>query len=108
MDTGLENKLNDEVINIMDGLILTNFFKDFEIEDLSFAENHIKEFLIKKQNQGYDITNENDDLFDDEEFDELLQNIIAGSSITELKNNGVIRNDINFETINGKIKVNNR
>lgn len=105
MEESLENKINDEVHNIMDGLVLTNFFKDFEIEDLSFAEEFIKDFLIKKCDQGFDITNQNDDLFDDDEFDELLQNIIAGSTINQLEDNGLINDNVNFETINGKIII---
>lgn len=105
MDIELQNKIEDEMHNIVDGLILTNFFKDFDIEDYSFAENQIRSFLIKKHNQGYDITNTNDELFDDDEFDDMLQNIIAGSAISELKNNGVIEDTINFNTIDGKIQI---
>jgi hypothetical protein len=105
MNIEQQNKIEDEVHNIIDGLILANFFKDFEIDDISFAENHVKEFLIKKYEQGYDITNTNDDLFNDDEFDDMLQNIIAGSTISELKSNGMIDHSINFKTIDGKIQI---
>lgn len=105
MNIELQIKIEKEVHNIIDGLILANFFNDFEIDDFSFAENYVKEFLIKKHEQGFDITNTNDDLFDDEEFDNILQNIIAGSTITQLKNKGIIDETINFDTIDGKIQI---
>lgn len=107
MDINAQNMIDDEVHNIMDGLILANFFKDFEIEDFTFAETYLKNVLIKKYEEGYDITNTNDDLFDDDEFDTICQDIIAGSAISDLKNNGLITDTLNFNTIDGKIKIKN-
>lgn len=93
---------------IINELKSINFFTENEIEDLTFANQHLLNFFqeryvdyILKDNDIYDITND--------EFNTLLTEIIIGTHLYELKEKGVIdsikdenENDVFFLTEKGK------
>lgn len=99
-----------EADNIIEGLTQTNFFKDYGIEDKTYAKEYLLEILSEKYLQNL-LGEENDELFTEDEFTELLNVIVVGSLINELKEEGLIDSvsdsndeEIFFLTDEGKIK----
>jgi ribosomal protein S25 len=72
---------------IIDELIYSNFFKDNEIMDISFAIKTISDKLTEKFING---ELENEDLFVSGEFVGMLQMIIAENVLRELQKKGLI------------------
>jgi hypothetical protein len=72
---------------LINSLIESNFFKENEIEDLTFATKHINIFFNNNyvKNLLYEDFNISDD-----EFSTLLKEIIAGSTLYNLINKGLI------------------
>lgn len=75
----------DEIIKI---LIEINFFNDYEIDDFDFAKTYLSDKLTEKFIQGN--LGENDELLTEGEFETCLKEIIAGSTLHELKRKGLI------------------
>lgn len=82
----------EETDYIINGLIESEFFEDFEITDYSFARQHIMDSLSEKylNNLLSESDNYNEELYTEQEFDKLLKEIVAGSILHELKNDGVL------------------
>lgn len=101
----------EEADNIIEGLVLSNFFKDYGIEDLTFAKEHLLDVLTEKYIENL-LGNEDDELFTEEEFTNLLHTIIAGSLLSELKQEGLMSSytdengeEMFFLTEEGKIEL---
>ena len=67
----------------------TNFFKDYEIENFDFTIKYLNDKLTEKFILG-ELDEESDDIFEEEEFDVILREIVAGSILTELKHKGIV------------------
>jgi hypothetical protein len=103
----------EETENILEGLNLSGFFKDYGIEDQTFAKQHLLDIMSEKYLQSL-LGQENDELFSEEEFNGILHTIIVGSLITELKEDGLMdsyldhnNEEIFFLTDEGKIELKN-
>ena len=68
---------------------LEPFFKDYEIDDLSFAKSHLSDLLTEKFILG-ELDDDIEDMFTEEEFGQLLKEIVAGSVLYELKEKGYV------------------
>lgn len=77
---------SEKLIEVLDK---SGFFKDYEIQDKSFAREYFMEKLTDKFIIG-ELDIENDSLFTEDEFDKYLREIIVGSILEELKNKGVV------------------
>ena len=74
---------------IIETLVETNFFFDYEIEVTDFAKNHISDMLTEKFINGdTDLTE--DEIFNEDEFETLLREIVAGTILNELKSKGLV------------------
>jgi hypothetical protein len=87
----------EETENIINGLIESQFFSDYEIDDYSYAREHISDILTQKFIDGL-LEDDDLQLFTEDEFTVLLQKIIAGSVLNELKERGLI-NSYEDETV---------
>lgn len=87
----------EETENIIKGLIESEFFSDYEIDNYSYAREHISDVLTQKFIDGL-LEDENHELFTEDEFTVILQKIIAGSVLNELKERGLI-NSYEDETV---------
>jgi hypothetical protein len=67
----------------------SNFFKDYEIENFDFAIKYLNDKLTEKFILG-ELDEESEDLFEEEEFNVILREIIAGTILTELKQKGLV------------------
>lgn len=74
---------------IIETLIETNFFDDYEIKVTDFARNHISDNLTEKFING-DTDLSDDEIFTEEEFEKLLREIVAGTILNELKDKGLV------------------
>ena len=71
----------------IDSFVNSGFFDEHGIEDDTFARNHLSDILTEKLiNGGLD---ENEDFFTDDEFEQLLREIVAGSILYQLKSKGL-------------------
>jgi hypothetical protein len=78
--------------DIISDLIETDFFKDYEIESTEFAKKYLLDKLTDKFILG-ELENEDDEflgVFNDDEFDVVLREIVAGSVLYELKDRGLV------------------
>jgi len=87
----------EETENIINGLIESEFFSDYEIDNYSYAREHILDILTQKFIDGQ-LEDDDLELFTEDEFTVMLQNIIAGSILSELKERGLI-NSYEDETV---------
>jgi hypothetical protein len=76
----------NEIINI---LTETNFFKDYELEKKDYAINFLNDKLTEKFIEGK-IDDDNLELFELEEFELILRDIVAGTILNELKDKGYL------------------
>jgi len=67
----------------------SNFFKDYEIENFDFAIKYLNDKLTEKFILG-ELDEDSDNLFEEEEFNVILREIIAGTILTELKQRGLV------------------
>jgi hypothetical protein len=74
---------------IIETLVETNFFLDYEIEVSDFAKNHISDILTEKFING-DTDLSEDEIFNEDEFETLLREIVAGTILNELKTRGLL------------------
>ncbi len=84
---------------IIQTLIEDEFFKDFEIEDYSYARKRIAEELTNKF--LIDGLDEENGIFSEDEFDKLLKEIAAEDVLRSLQKRGLINSyeDENTEEI---------
>jgi len=74
---------------IIETLIETNFFLDYDIGVTDFAKNHISDMLTEKFINGdTDLTE--DEIFNEDEFENLLREIVDGTILNELKTKGIV------------------
>lgn len=74
--------------NMVEGLQEAEFFKEYEITDLTFVKSHLLDVLTQKFINGQ--LDENTEIFTEEEFETLLREMVAGSVLNELKNSGLV------------------
>jgi hypothetical protein len=80
----------EETDNLIQGLIESEFFLDYDIIDYSFAKQHILDELTQKYIDGLFDESEDVELFTEDEFTKLLQKIVAGSLLSDLKEQGLV------------------
>jgi hypothetical protein len=71
---------------------LTDLFTDYEIMSLEFARKYLCDKLTDKFIEG-SLDNDDEDsilIFNDEEFEVVLREIVAGSVLYELKEKGLV------------------
>jgi DNA-binding PadR family transcriptional regulator len=92
---------------IIETLISSNFFKDFELETTDFARTYFLDKLTEKFINGYDI--EDFSFITEDDFDLYIKEIISGTVLYELKSKGILDSyedesteEVFFLTDNGK------
>jgi hypothetical protein len=78
--------------DIIADLTETDFFADYEIQSTVFAEKYLLDKLTEKFILG-ELENDEDEflgVFNDDEFDVVLREIVAGSVLYELKEKGLV------------------
>ena len=78
--------------DIITDLTESEFFADYEIQSTVFAEKYLLDKLTEKFILG-ELENEDDEflgVFNDEEFEVVLREIVAGSVLYELKERGLV------------------
>jgi hypothetical protein len=82
----------EEAENLLEGLKDSKFFEEYEITDLTFAKEYLLEIMTEKYISGLigDFDGENGELFSEEEFSKLLKEIVAGSILNSLKEEGYL------------------
>jgi len=75
--------------SLIEGLKDSYFFEDYEITNFKFVENHLCDVLTEKFISG-ELSEDVEDLFSDDEFEQLLREIVAGSILYDLKDKGII------------------
>jgi hypothetical protein len=80
----------EETDNLIQGLIESEFFLDYDIIDYSFARQFILDELTQKYIDGLFDESEDAELFTEDEFTKLLHKIVAGSLLSELKERGLV------------------
>jgi hypothetical protein len=77
---------------IISDLTESKFFEDYEIESTDFAKKYLCDKLTEKFILGELENDENEFLgvFNDEEFEVVLREIVAGSVLYELKKRGLV------------------
>jgi hypothetical protein len=90
----------EETEHIIQGLIESDFFKDYEITDYTFAKGHILDLMTEKYIDGL-FEDVDQELFTENEFTKLLQEIVAGTILFELKEKGLVNSyeDDNTEEV---------
>jgi hypothetical protein len=82
----------EEAENLLEGLKDSKFFEEYEITDLTFAKEYLLEVMTEKYISGLlgDFDEESGELFTEEEFSKLLKEIVAGSILNSLKEEGYL------------------
>lgn len=76
----------NEIIEILKD---SKFFEDYELESTEFAEKYFLDKLTEKFILG-EIDLEQDMLFNEDEFDICIKEVITGTILTKLKHNGYV------------------
>ncbi len=79
----------EETDNLIEGLQESKFFEDYQIDDLTFVREHLLEIMTNKFING-ELDNDFDELFTEDEFSKILQELVAGSLLYELKKRGLV------------------
>ncbi len=79
----------EESENLLMGLIEAKFFEDYDIEDYTFAKQYILDVMNEKYILGL-LDGEEEELFTEDEFTKMLQEIVAGTVLYELKEQGYL------------------
>jgi hypothetical protein len=79
----------EETEYFIEGLAESGFFEDYEIKDYTFVRTHLLDIFTEKFING-SLTDEDTELFTENEFDTLLKELVAGSILFELKEKGFI------------------
>lgn len=91
------NKIYQPIVIEMTNEIITDlteseFFADYEIQSTTFAEKYLLDKLTDKFILG-ELEGDDDEflgVFNDEEFEVVLREIVAGSVLYELKERGLV------------------
>jgi hypothetical protein len=81
--------VEEHAINLIEGLRESGFFDDYEIKNFDYINERIRDVLTEKFIDGV-LDEEFEEMFNEEEFEQLLKELIAGSILYELKNNGLV------------------
>jgi len=79
---------NDIITDLME----SEFFADYDIQSTVFAEKYLLDKLTEKFILG-ELENDDDEflgVFNDDEFEVVLREIVAGSVLYELKEKGLV------------------
>jgi hypothetical protein len=79
----------DECEVIISSLTEMDFFKDYEINDLTFVRKYLCDALTQKYIDGL-LGEEDISIFTEDEFDKILKDLATGSILYELKKKGLI------------------
>ncbi len=79
----------EESENLLMGLVESKFFEDYEITDLTYAKGYILEVMNEKYIAGL-LGEETEEIFTEDEFTKILQEIVAGTVLHELKQGGYV------------------
>lgn len=100
-------EISDEIIEV---LIEDKFFIDFEIEDMTYAKKRFCEELTTKFVNGE--LEEGEDIFTDDEYDIILNEIVAEDILRNLQRKGYVNSyedenteEVFFLTEEGKISL---
>lgn len=95
----------EEIIQILEE---TNFFEEHELKTRDFARQHISDTLTQKFIKG-EIDSQTIDVLDEDEFGQMLKEIIVGTVLNELKEKGFVNSyedenisEVFFLTTEGK------
>jgi hypothetical protein len=87
----------EETDNIINGLIESDFFIDYEITDLTYSRQYFLDLFTKKYIDG-ELDNVDGELFTEDEFTKILIELVTGSTLDDLKNKGFINSYEDDET----------
>ena len=76
--------VKEHVEELILGLTEAKFFEDYEINDLTFTRQHLSDIFTEKFILG-ELDDIDTDFFDEDQFDTLLRELVAGSLLYELK-----------------------
>lgn len=79
----------EETDNLIEGLKESLFFEDYQIEDLTYVRQHLLDIMTEKFIKG-ELDSDVNELFTEDEFTKLLQELVAGSLLYELKQKGLV------------------
>ena len=78
----------DQTELLIEGLQETNFFEEYDIEDLTFVRQYLNDLLLQKFINGE--LNEDGPNFFDDEFEQIIKELVAGSILHQLKMKGFV------------------
>lgn len=79
----------ERVNEMIEILTETQFFSDYDLDNTEFAKTYLLDKLTEKFISGeYDM--EEDEFFEEEEFETVLKEIVAGTLLYELKKKGLV------------------
>jgi hypothetical protein len=87
----------EQTDNIINGLIESDFFLDYEITDLTYSKQYFLNLFTEKYIKG-ELDNEEGELFTEDEFTKILIDLVTGSTLDDLKNKGFINSYEDDET----------
>jgi hypothetical protein len=79
----------EETENLIEGLIESDFFKDYEITNYTYARQYLLDVMTQKYIDG-SLDDLEREIFDEDEFTKILQEIVAGTVLYELKEMGLL------------------
>lgn len=79
----------EETEHLISGLKESLFFDDYQIEDLTYVRQHLLDVMTDKFIKG-ELDENIDEIFSEDEFTKLLQELVAGSLLYELKQKGLV------------------
>ena len=71
------------------GLTDANFFIEYEITNLDFVREYIMDDLTEKFIDGR-LDDDFEEMYSEEEFEQLLKYLVAGNVLRELKDKGIV------------------
>jgi hypothetical protein len=100
MSTTYQPIVVEQTENLILGLAESGFFEEYEIQNLTFVRQHLLIALTEKFISG-SLNEDFEELFTEEEFDQLLRELVAGSILYEMKDKGLVNSieDMNDEEI---------
>lgn len=79
----------ERVNEMIEILTETQFFSDYDLDNTEFAKTYLLDKLTEKFISGeYDM--EEDEFFEEDEFETVLKEIVAGTLLYELKKKGLV------------------
>ena len=74
---------------LIEGLIEANFFAEYDITNFNFVREYIMDDLTEKFINGR-LDDDFEEMYNEEEFEQLLKHIVAGNVLYELKEKGMV------------------